>query len=115
LKKNRDLNVELVQPTIIPINPALHKSFYGKTSQNSPQITLSLTGKSLPQGMAYTPRGAIMPECSTNLSDIDRDVQILAQLTTRIRLYGSDWCEPYLSTHLTIVDESFPLVMSHLM
>jgi hypothetical protein len=65
--------------------------------------------------MAYTPRGAIMPECGTNLSDIDRDVQILAQLTTRIRLYGSDWCEAYLSTHLTIVDESFPLAMSHLM
>jgi glucan 1,3-beta-glucosidase len=41
--------------------------------------------------MAYTPPGAIMPECGANINDVHRDVQILAQMTTRLRLYGSDW------------------------
>ncbi|PVF93636.1 glycoside hydrolase [Serendipita vermifera] len=55
--------------SVVPQNPNLHKSFYG---------------------MAYTPPGAIMPECGANIDDVHRDVQILAQMTDRVRLYGSD-------------------------
>jgi len=42
-------------------------------------------------GMAYTPAGAILPECGANIANVTKDVQILSQLTTRLRLYGSDW------------------------
>lgn len=41
--------------------------------------------------MAYTPTGAIMPECGANIDEVHRDIAILSQLTTRLRLYGSDW------------------------
>ncbi|TFK71748.1 glycoside hydrolase [Pluteus cervinus] len=47
----------------------LHKSFYG---------------------LAYTPDGSIMPDCGATLPSVIRDVQIMSQLTTRLRLYGSD-------------------------
>ncbi|KIM25033.1 glycoside hydrolase family 17 protein [Serendipita vermifera MAFF 305830] len=56
-------------PTGFTPNPALHKSFYG---------------------MAYTPGGAIMPQCGANIANVTKDIQILSQLTTRLRLYGSD-------------------------
>ncbi|KAG8804903.1 hypothetical protein FRC17_005836 [Serendipita sp. 399] len=55
--------------TDFPLDPALHKSFWG---------------------MAYTPAGAIMPECGANITAVRNDVQRLSQLTTRLRLYGSD-------------------------
>lgn len=40
--------------------------------------------------MAYSPSGSILPECGANLADVQRDIQLLSQLTTRIRTYGSD-------------------------
>ena len=55
--------------TDFPLDPNLHKSFYG---------------------LAYTPVGAIMPECGANIADVRKDMQKLSQLTTRLRLYGSD-------------------------
>lgn len=47
----------------------LHKSFYG---------------------IAYTPEGALMPNCGAKLENVIRDVQLMSQLTSRIRLYGAD-------------------------
>jgi len=41
-------------------------------------------------GMAYTPQGAIPPNCTSTLSDVITDIQLISQLTTRLRLYGSD-------------------------
>ncbi|CAG7850239.1 Probable glucan endo-1,3-beta-glucosidase btgC; AltName: Full=Endo-1,3-beta-glucanase btgC; AltName: Full=Laminarinase btgC [Serendipita indica DSM 11827] len=55
--------------TDFPLDPNLHKSFYG---------------------LAYTPKGAIMPECGANIADVRKDMEKLSQLTTRLRLYGSD-------------------------
>jgi len=41
-------------------------------------------------GMAYTPQGSILPNCTSTLSDVIQDIQLMSQLTTRVRLYGSD-------------------------
>ncbi|THV07250.1 glycoside hydrolase family 17 protein [Dendrothele bispora CBS 962.96] len=41
-------------------------------------------------GIAYTPEGAQLPDCGANLEDVITDIQLLSQLTTRIRLYGAD-------------------------
>lgn len=40
--------------------------------------------------MAYSPTGSILPTCGANLAEVQRDMQLLSQLTTRIRTYGSD-------------------------
>jgi len=41
-------------------------------------------------GLAYTPTGSQLPDCGNSLSDVITDVQLMSQLTTRIRLYGAD-------------------------
>ncbi|KAI0303562.1 glycoside hydrolase family 17 protein [Multifurca ochricompacta] len=41
-------------------------------------------------GMAYTPSGSQLPNCNNSLSDVIEDIQLISQLTTRIRLYGAD-------------------------
>jgi len=40
--------------------------------------------------LAYTPEGVQLPNCGANLQDVITDIQLLSQLTTRIRLYGAD-------------------------
>ncbi|CAA7259638.1 unnamed protein product [Cyclocybe aegerita] len=57
-------------PSVFDKDPNLHKSFYG---------------------MAYTPEGSL-PDygCSNSLAGTIKDIQILSQLTSRIRLYGAD-------------------------
>ncbi|KAF3939559.1 hypothetical protein ABW19_dt0200445 [Dactylella cylindrospora] len=53
-------------------NPNLHKSFYG---------------------MDYTPLNAIYPEClkwPPTQNNITKDIAVISQLTTRLRLYGND-------------------------
>lgn len=40
-------------------------------------------------GIAYTPVGAIEPDCGATLANITEDIQILSQLTTRLRTYGT--------------------------
>ncbi|GAA6020538.1 hypothetical protein JCM11491_000787 [Sporobolomyces phaffii] len=40
-------------------------------------------------GMAYTPFGALEPWCGATLKNVTEDMQLLSQLTTRIRTYGS--------------------------
>lgn len=56
-------------PSTFVKNPALHQSFYG---------------------LAYTPAGSQLPNCGNNLSEIITDIQIMSQLTKRVRLYGAD-------------------------
>ncbi|KIM39930.1 glycoside hydrolase family 17 protein [Hebeloma cylindrosporum] len=41
-------------------------------------------------GIAYTPVGSQLPDCGNSLAAVIQDVQIMSQLTTRIRLYGAD-------------------------
>ncbi|KIK54900.1 glycoside hydrolase family 17 protein [Collybiopsis luxurians FD-317 M1] len=41
-------------------------------------------------GIAYTPEGTLYPDCGAKQSDVITDIQLLSQLTTRIRLYGAD-------------------------
>lgn len=41
-------------------------------------------------GLAYTPEGSQLPNCGNKLADVITDIQLLSQLTTRIRLYGAD-------------------------
>ncbi|KAF3914964.1 hypothetical protein ABW20_dc0110274 [Dactylellina cionopaga] len=53
-------------------NPNLHKSFYG---------------------MDYTPLNAIYPEClkwPATQNNITKDIAVISQLTSRLRLYGND-------------------------
>jgi len=41
-------------------------------------------------GFAYTPMGALMPNCGATQANVTEDIQLLSQITTRIRLYGAD-------------------------
>ncbi|KAJ7476006.1 glycoside hydrolase family 17 protein [Mycena latifolia] len=41
-------------------------------------------------GIAYTPEGSQLPDCGNSQDDVITDIQLLSQLTTRIRLYGAD-------------------------
>jgi len=41
-------------------------------------------------GLAYTPNNVQYPNCNGTLPDIIEDIQLMSQLTSRIRLYGSD-------------------------
>jgi exo-beta-1,3-glucanase (GH17 family) len=56
-------------PSQFELDPRLHKSFYG---------------------FAYQPEGSLLPNCTNSLDAVIKDVQLLSQLTTRIRLYGAD-------------------------
>ncbi|KAJ6507920.1 glycoside hydrolase family 17 protein [Mycena vitilis] len=56
-------------PSSFVKDPALVRSFYG---------------------IAYTPEGSQLPGCGNSLDDVITDIQLLSQLTTRIRLYGAD-------------------------
>lgn len=41
-------------------------------------------------GIAYEPNGVIYPTCGAVLSDVITDIQLMSQLTKRIRTYGAD-------------------------
>ncbi|KAJ7707421.1 glycoside hydrolase superfamily [Mycena rosella] len=56
-------------PSSFTKDPALVQSFYG---------------------IAYTPEGSQLPDCGNSLDTVITDVQLLSQITTRIRLYGAD-------------------------
>ncbi|KAF7336800.1 Glycoside hydrolase [Mycena venus] len=56
-------------PSSFVKDPALVQSFYG---------------------IAYTPQGSQLPDCGNSLDNVIKDIQLLSQLTTRIRLYGAD-------------------------
>ena len=56
-------------PSNFSKNPALKQSFWG---------------------IAYAPLGSQLPSCGANIDSVIEDIQLLSQLTTNIRLYGSD-------------------------
>jgi len=56
-------------PSTFVKDPNLHQSLYG---------------------LAYTPQGSQLPDCGSKLADVVQDIQLMSQLTTRIRLYGAD-------------------------
>jgi exo-beta-1,3-glucanase (GH17 family) len=56
-------------PSSFTQDPRLIKSFYG---------------------LAYSPEGTQLPDCGGVLADVITDIQLMSQLTTRIRLYGAD-------------------------
>lgn len=56
-------------PSTFETDPNLHKAFWA---------------------LAYTPEGSQLPSCGNSLEKVIKDVQLLSQLTTRIRLYGAD-------------------------
>ncbi|KAL1406683.1 hypothetical protein Q8F55_008389 [Vanrija albida] len=41
-------------------------------------------------GMAYDPEGAVPPMCGAKQAEVTKDIQILSQLTTRLRLYSAN-------------------------
>ncbi|OCF56932.1 glucan 1,3-beta-glucosidase [Kwoniella mangroviensis CBS 10435] len=41
-------------------------------------------------GFAYTPQDALLPWCGASQNNVTRDIQLLSQLTTRLRLYGAN-------------------------
>ncbi|KAI0091088.1 glycoside hydrolase superfamily [Irpex rosettiformis] len=41
-------------------------------------------------GLAYTPEGSQLPACGNSLAAVIEDIQLMSQLTSRIRLYGAD-------------------------
>ncbi|KAF5364275.1 hypothetical protein D9756_000750 [Leucocoprinus leucothites] len=66
--KSGDVNIGS-DPSNFKKDPRLLKSFYG---------------------LAYTPEGALMPNCGAKLENVIKDIQLMSQLTNRIRLYGAD-------------------------
>ncbi|KAH6909190.1 glycoside hydrolase superfamily [Coprinopsis sp. MPI-PUGE-AT-0042] len=56
-------------PSTFIKDPNLHQSFYG---------------------IAYSPQNSQLPGCGATLPEVITDIQLLAQLTKRIRLYGAD-------------------------
>ncbi|KAL8292117.1 hypothetical protein RQP46_001583 [Phenoliferia psychrophenolica] len=55
-------------PSNFEKDPSLHNVFYG---------------------LAYTPYLTQAPECGATLANVTEDIQLLSQLTTRLRMYGS--------------------------
>ncbi|ESK95077.1 glycoside hydrolase family 17 protein [Moniliophthora roreri MCA 2997] len=56
-------------PSTFVKDPNLHKAFYG---------------------IAYTPEGSQLPNCGNSLANVIKDVQLMSQITNRVRLYGAD-------------------------
>ncbi|KZT02272.1 glycoside hydrolase family 17 protein [Laetiporus sulphureus 93-53] len=56
-------------PSTFIADPNLHRSFYG---------------------LAYTPDKSQLPSCGNSLAAVIEDIQLISQLTSRVRLYGAD-------------------------
>ncbi|KAF5359250.1 hypothetical protein D9756_003097 [Leucocoprinus leucothites] len=56
-------------PSTFVKDPNLHQAFYG---------------------IAYTPVGSQLPDCGNSLAAVIQDIQLLSQITKRVRLYGAD-------------------------
>ncbi|KAH9995644.1 glycoside hydrolase family 17 protein [Russula compacta] len=72
-------------------NPAPSSTVVPQTNPNDPSTFVKDSRlKQSFYGIAYTPEGAVYPNCTSTLSDIITDIQLMSQLTTRLRLYSSD-------------------------
>ncbi|KAJ7752796.1 glycoside hydrolase [Mycena maculata] len=70
---------------------ATNSSVVSQTDPNDPSTFIkNASWHQAFYGIAYTPEGSQLPECGNNLTDVITDIQLLSQLTTRIRLYGAD-------------------------
>lgn len=72
-------------------NPDLHKSFYGMVSFYSTTGRRSRDANSGEQD--YTPLNGVFPEClkwPATQNNITKDIAVISQLTTRLRMYGND-------------------------
>lgn len=80
-----------------------HKSSSSSTSSSSSSNPVTQTDPNDPStfvkdsrlkqsfyGLAYTPEGSQLPNCGNNLTSVITDIQLMSQLTTRLRLYGAD-------------------------
>ncbi|KAJ3568721.1 hypothetical protein NP233_g5534 [Leucocoprinus birnbaumii] len=56
-------------PSTFVKDPNLHQAFYG---------------------IAYTPVGSQLPDCGNSLAAVIQDIQLMSQITKRVRLYGAD-------------------------
>ncbi|KZV65562.1 glycoside hydrolase family 17 protein [Peniophora sp. CONT] len=59
-------------------------------SSDPSSFTKDANLKQVLYGIAYTPEGSQYPACGNNLTTVIQDIQLLSQLTTRLRLYGAD-------------------------
>jgi exo-beta-1,3-glucanase (GH17 family) len=66
----------------------------GTTTQTNPndpsQFTKNPNLSNSFYGFAYTPQGGTPPTCGATQQDVIQDIQLLSQVTTRVRLYGSE-------------------------
>ncbi|KAF9061676.1 glycoside hydrolase superfamily [Rhodocollybia butyracea] len=74
----------------VPSSSNSSSSSGGSVSGDPSQFTKDPKLKQSFWGIAYTPESTLYPTCGAKLSDIVTDIQLLSQLTTRIRLYGAD-------------------------
>ncbi|OBZ72004.1 putative glucan endo-1,3-beta-glucosidase btgC [Grifola frondosa] len=66
-------------------------SVVNQTNPNDPStFQLDSRLKKSFYGLAYTPAGSQYPACGNSLADVIEDIQLISQLTPRIRLYGAD-------------------------
>ncbi|KAH9831554.1 glycoside hydrolase superfamily [Rhodofomes roseus] len=67
---------------------------YGVVKQSDPNDPSSfLKDDALKQsfyGLAYTPDNSQLPDCGNSLAAVIEDIQLISQLTTRLRIYGAD-------------------------
>lgn len=63
----------------------------GGSSNDPSNFALDPALKKVFFGMAYTPEGALIEfGCKNTLANTIKDIQLMSQLTTRVRLYGAD-------------------------
>ncbi|KAI9453333.1 glycoside hydrolase [Russula earlei] len=80
-------NISTNNPSASPANPTV----VSQTNPNDPSTFVKDARlKQSFWGMAYTPEGSLLPNCGSTLPDVIQDIQLISQLTTRLRLYGSD-------------------------
>ncbi|KAF9485160.1 glycoside hydrolase family 17 protein [Pholiota conissans] len=72
-------------------NKNLSTSSSGSSDPNDPsQFTKDTNLHQSLYGIAYTPVGSQLPDCGNSLAAVIQDIQIMSQLTPRVRLYGAD-------------------------
>ncbi|KAL5486085.1 hypothetical protein ACEPAI_7129 [Sanghuangporus weigelae] len=71
-------------------NNSTSSSSGSSSSDDASDFTKNSALKQSFYGFAYTPEGSQLPDCGNSLDKVITDIQLLSQLTTRIRLYGAD-------------------------
>ncbi|KAF8631573.1 hypothetical protein AX15_002324 [Amanita polypyramis BW_CC] len=91
--------IVIVVAIAVTLSRKTNKSSSSSSSDSSPQLTNPNDPSSFVKdtrlhqsfyGMAYTPANSQYPQCGNSLDDVIKDIQVMSQLTTRVRLYGAD-------------------------